>query len=200
MTMSVQRKAEAWGLAQDGHGGGLGGDAGRLYFVSSSKDGHTGGGVVVFVGTEMGEAEKSRRGERESAGGRRKVHAACRGDLMWAHVGCHGNPQKQAALCGLLHAPATSVTALADAGRAARTRPTCNPARGRPRAATSPLLLPEPSRTPQLPGPAPVYKQTPPRLIPAAQRANHQSIDPQANRKRRTALDFEIALRHTPRI
>ena len=42
-----------------------GGDAGWLDFVSSSKDGHTGGGVVVFVGTEMREAEKSRRGERE---------------------------------------------------------------------------------------------------------------------------------------
>ena len=76
MTMSVQRKAEACGLAQDGHGGGLGGDAGRLDFVSSSKDGHTGGGVVVFVGTEMGEAEKSRRGGRELEVGERCMQLA----------------------------------------------------------------------------------------------------------------------------
>ena len=53
-----------------------GGDAGRLDFMSSSKDGHTGGGVVVFVGTEMGEAEKSRRGGRELEVGERCMQFA----------------------------------------------------------------------------------------------------------------------------
>ena len=52
------------GLAQDGHGGGL---EGRWTAAGSSKDAHTGSGggtrFVVFLGTEMGEAEKSRRGE-----------------------------------------------------------------------------------------------------------------------------------------
>jgi len=53
--MSVQRNAE---------------------LVSSSEDSHTGGGVVVFVGTEMGEAEKSRRGGRELEVGERCMQFA----------------------------------------------------------------------------------------------------------------------------